>query len=98
MSKVLLREPQVLKRMGVGRTKLNDDYIKTGRLRWVRLGPRIKALPDDEVDAVIAEEIAARDAAPSQVPKVGASPASSSAVDPTPPKGASKKLREPSVT
>lgn len=68
MGKKLIREPQVLDLMGIGRTTLDEKYIKTRRLRWVRLGPKIKAMPEDEVYAVIEEEIAARDAAPEAKP------------------------------
>lgn len=55
--RTLVREPEVLARVGVGRTKFDDDYVKTGRVKWVRIGPRIKALPDDEVDTLVEEII-----------------------------------------
>jgi predicted DNA-binding transcriptional regulator AlpA len=54
----LLREKEVLQRLAVGRTTLDEDFIKTGRLKWVRIGPRIKAAVEDEVDTLIEEIIA----------------------------------------
>jgi hypothetical protein len=49
-------------RLPVGRTKFYEDYVNTGRLRLVRLGPKSVAVVDDEVDKLIAELIAERDA------------------------------------
>jgi hypothetical protein len=49
-------------RLPVGRTKFYEDYVNTGRLRLVRLGPKSVAVVDDEVDRLIAELIAERDA------------------------------------
>jgi hypothetical protein len=48
-------------RLPVGRTKFYEDYVNTGRLRLVRLGPRSVAVVDDEVDKLIAELFAERD-------------------------------------
>lgn len=53
----LIREPQVLERVGMGRTKFDEDYVQTGRVKWVRIGARIKALPDDELDTLVEEII-----------------------------------------
>jgi hypothetical protein len=64
----MLREPAVLEKMGMGKTKFDSDYIKTGRARWIRSG-RIKRMPEHEVDQLIQEEIAARDAEPLAKPK-----------------------------
>jgi hypothetical protein len=49
-------------RLPVGRTKFYEDYVNTGRLRLVRLGPKSVAVVDDEVDKLITELIAERDA------------------------------------
>jgi hypothetical protein len=68
MSMKMLREPAVLDRMGMGKTSFDTKYIKTGRVRWVRDG-RIKRMPEHEVDRLIAEDIAARDAWPPEPPK-----------------------------
>jgi hypothetical protein len=59
----MLREPEVLAKMAMGRTKFNLDYIKTGRARWIRTG-RIKRMPEHDVDRLIQEDI---NAAPSPV-------------------------------
>ena len=64
----MLREPAVLDRMGMGKTSFNTKYIETGRARWVRDG-RIKRMPEHEVDRLIAEDIAARDASLPEPPK-----------------------------
>jgi hypothetical protein len=64
----MLREPAVLEKMGIGRTSFDTKYIKTGRARWVRNG-RVKLLPEHEVDRLIAEDIAGRDATPPSPPK-----------------------------
>jgi hypothetical protein len=64
----MLREPAVLDRMGIGKTSFDTKYIKTGRARWVRNG-RVKLLPEHEVDRLIQEDIAARDAGPPVPPK-----------------------------
>lgn len=70
MGKRILREPEVLNRLGIGRTKFDADYIKTGRARWVRLGLRAKGMPEHEVEALIDEAIAERDAKPPAPPTV----------------------------
>ena len=57
MGRTLLRERQVLQRVGVGRTKFEEDFVQTGRVQWVRIGPRMKALPEDEVDRLVDELI-----------------------------------------
>jgi hypothetical protein len=62
MGRRLLREPEVLARIPVGRTMLEEQFVKTGRLKWCRIGERIKAAPEDEVDRLVDEIVAARDA------------------------------------
>jgi predicted DNA-binding transcriptional regulator AlpA len=57
-----LRLKQVQARLGIRKSKLYDDYIRTGRLKLVRLGPRSVAVPEPELDALQAELIAERDA------------------------------------
>jgi hypothetical protein len=64
----MLREPAVLDRMGMGKTSFDTKYLKTGRARWVRDG-RIKRMPEHEVDRLIAEDIAVRDASLPEPPK-----------------------------
>ena len=59
----MLREPDVLERMAMGKTKFDTDYIKAGRARWIRSG-RMKRMPENEVDRLIQEDI---DAAPQPV-------------------------------
>jgi predicted DNA-binding transcriptional regulator AlpA len=61
----LLRLPEARKRLAVGKTKFDEDFIKTGRLRLVRIGPKCVAVVEDELDALIDEIVAERDASPS---------------------------------
>ena len=62
----LLRKKEAQERLGIGKTKFNEDYIKTGRVRTVPISERIDGIPEEDIDAVIAEKIAANEtAAPS---------------------------------
>ena len=62
----LLRKKVARAMLGIGQTKFNADYIKTGRIRTVPISERIKCVVEEDVDAVIAEKIAASEtAAPS---------------------------------
>ena len=49
-------------RLGVGHSKFYEDFVATGRVKLVRLGPRSVAVPEDELDALIDQLIAERDA------------------------------------
>jgi hypothetical protein len=60
----LVRPKEAQKRLGVGHTKFWQDFVATGRLRLVELGPRSKAAVEDELDDLIAELIAERDEKP----------------------------------
>ena len=64
-SRRLLRLKQVYGprgRIPVGRSMFYDKFVNTGRLRLVPLGERAKAAVEDEVDAIVNEIIAERDA------------------------------------
>jgi predicted DNA-binding transcriptional regulator AlpA len=58
----LLRPKQICEKLGVGKTKFWEDFVGTGRIKLVDVGPNAKACPEYEVDDVIAEIIAERDA------------------------------------
>lgn len=62
MGRRLVRMSEGPKRLGIGKTKFREDYIDTERLRLVPLGERAVRLVEDELDAVVDEVIAARDA------------------------------------
>ena len=49
----LVRPKEAQQRLGVGHTKFYADFVNTGRLRLVELGPRSKAAVEDELDALI---------------------------------------------
>jgi hypothetical protein len=59
----LLRKKVAQARLGVGKTTFQRDFINTGRVRLVPISERIQGIPEDDVDAVIAEKIAAYEAA-----------------------------------
>ena len=58
----LLRKNEAQKRLGVGKTKFQEDYVKTGRIHLVPISERIEGVVEEELDALIDEIIAARDA------------------------------------
>jgi predicted DNA-binding transcriptional regulator AlpA len=51
----ILRLAEVRKRIPVGRTKLDEDFIKTGRLKLIKLGPRAVGILESNVEQVIDE-------------------------------------------
>ena len=62
MSKRILRPKEVQRRLGIGHTNFWENYVRPGRLRLVRLGPRSVGAIEEEVDALIDELAAERDA------------------------------------
>jgi predicted DNA-binding transcriptional regulator AlpA len=58
----LLRPKAIQAKLGIGHTKFWEDFVRTGRIKLVDIGPNAKGAPEDEVDDVIAEIIAERDA------------------------------------
>jgi hypothetical protein len=58
----MLREPDILEKMAIGKTKFKTDYVDTNRTHWIYSG-RVKRLPEHEVDRLIAEDIAAAEKA-----------------------------------
>ena len=55
----LVRLKEARARLGVGKTAFREKYIQTGRLKLVPIGVRTVAVIQAQLDAVIAEEIAA---------------------------------------
>jgi predicted DNA-binding transcriptional regulator AlpA len=51
----ILRLSEVRRRIPVGKTKLHEDFIKTGRLNLVHLGPRAVGCLESNVERVIDE-------------------------------------------
>lgn len=62
MSKKILRIQEVRERLSVGRTTLYERFVRTGRLKPVQIGPRAIGFVEGEVDDIIDELIAQRDA------------------------------------
>lgn len=60
-----LRKRDVLELIPVGKTKLQQDFIRTGRLKKIPLDERAFGFAEDNVEQVIAELIAAADTTPS---------------------------------
>jgi predicted DNA-binding transcriptional regulator AlpA len=59
----LLRPKEAQERLGVSRTTFWDHFIGKRRLRLVRISPKTVGIIEDELDAVIDQMIAERDAA-----------------------------------
>jgi predicted DNA-binding transcriptional regulator AlpA len=53
IGKRILRKSEVLARLGIRKTALYDNFIKTGRLRFVQIGARAVGVIEDELDALI---------------------------------------------
>ena len=60
--KRLLRKKEARARLGVGKTKFQKDYVKTGRIHLVPISERIEGVVEEELDALIEEIIAERNA------------------------------------
>ena len=43
----------MLERLGIRKTALHENFIKTGRLRFVKIGARAVGVIEDELDALI---------------------------------------------
>ena len=54
----------MLKRLGIRKTSLYESFIKTGRLRFVKIGVRAVGIIEDELDALIEELRRERDRRP----------------------------------
>lgn len=67
MAKWLMREPEVCQTLACGPTTLDEEYVKTGRLRWVYPTKRTKAAVSDEVFALVDEIVRERDAGVSKL-------------------------------
>jgi predicted DNA-binding transcriptional regulator AlpA len=63
MPRRILRPKEAQQRLGVKHSAFYENFINTGRLRLVRLGPRAVGVVEDELDALIGEMITTRDAA-----------------------------------
>ena len=50
-----LRKREVLERLGIRKTTLYESFIKTGRLRLVKIGARAVGVIEDELDVLIEE-------------------------------------------
>jgi predicted DNA-binding transcriptional regulator AlpA len=64
VGKRILRKREVLERLGIRKTTLHESFIKTGRLRLVRIGARVVGVIEDELDALIEELRRERDRMP----------------------------------
>ena len=55
----LLRPKEIWTRLGCGRTKFYEDYVNTGRVNLIDIGPGSVGAPEDEIDVLIDEIIEA---------------------------------------
>jgi predicted DNA-binding transcriptional regulator AlpA len=67
IGKRVLRKREVLERLGIRKTTLYENFIKTGRLRFVKIGARAVGVIEDELDALIEELRRERDRKPRAV-------------------------------
>ncbi len=59
--KRILRPKVAQRRLGIGHTNFWENFVKTGRVRLVRLGPRSVGVIEHELDALIDEMVRERD-------------------------------------
>jgi predicted DNA-binding transcriptional regulator AlpA len=64
LAKRILRKREVLERLGIRKTSFYESFIKTGRLRFVKIGARAVGIIEDELDALIEELRRERDRRP----------------------------------
>jgi predicted DNA-binding transcriptional regulator AlpA len=65
--KKIIRPRFAWRRMGIGRSKFYEDYVKTGKLRLVRLGPRSTGVFEHELDELLDSLPAANEPEPRRV-------------------------------
>jgi len=58
----MLRPKKIQAKLGIGNTMF-WEMVKAGRIRLVNLGPKARAAPEEEIDALMDEMIAERDGA-----------------------------------
>ena len=61
MAKRIIRPREAWTRLGIGHSKFYRDFVNTGRIRLLELGPQTKGMLEDELDALIDEIAAQRD-------------------------------------
>jgi predicted DNA-binding transcriptional regulator AlpA len=59
--KRVLRPKEAQRRLGIGHTNFWENFVQTGRLKLVRLGPRSVGVLEHELDALIDQLAAERD-------------------------------------
>ena len=67
IGKRVLRKREVLERLGIRKTTLYENFIKPGRLRFVKIGARAVGVIEDELDALIEELRRERDRKPRSI-------------------------------
>ena len=50
----LVRLKEAMRRLGVKQSKFYEDFVGTGRLTLLELGPKARAVDEDQLDEVIA--------------------------------------------
>jgi len=61
MSRRIIRPREAWQRLGIGHSKFYADFVGTGRIRLLDLGPQTRGVLEHELDALIDELAAARD-------------------------------------
>jgi hypothetical protein len=55
MAKRILKPREIYQRLSIGKTKFHEDFVATGKVRWINLGERSKGLTEEEVDRLVDE-------------------------------------------
>lgn len=51
--KVIVRMPEVLRRVGLGKTSFKERFEDTGKAKIVRIGPRIKGMLESDLERLV---------------------------------------------
>jgi len=63
MPQQILRPAEAWKRLGVKRSTFYNEFVATGRVRLIKIGERARGVLEHELDQLIDEMAADRDAA-----------------------------------
>jgi predicted site-specific integrase-resolvase len=63
----ILRPKDAARALGIHRDTLYEKFVRTGRVRWVKISDKAVGVPEDEIDQLIEEMRATRDGKLNQV-------------------------------
>lgn len=65
----ILSTAEVYRRLSIGRTAFHDNFLRTGRLRKIKITAKRIGFLEADIDALIEELAAQREAAPANIPE-----------------------------